>query len=72
MIASDVGALREYVDHGVTGFLLQSMAELPDVIRRLEKDRLAESMGRAGRAKYDEQFARQVVAEAFEKLLAAA
>jgi glycosyltransferase involved in cell wall biosynthesis len=72
VIASDVGALREYVDHGVTGFLLQSMAELPDVIRRLEKDRLAESMGRAGRAKYDEQFARQVVAKAFEKLLAAA
>jgi glycosyltransferase involved in cell wall biosynthesis len=73
VIASDVGALREYVDDRVSGFLLHSLAEeLPIIIRRLEEEGLAESMGRAGRATYDERFSRHVVAEAFEKLLAAA
>jgi glycosyltransferase involved in cell wall biosynthesis len=73
VIASDVGALREYVDDGVSGFLLHSLAEeVPIIIRRLEEAGVAESMGRAGRATYDERFSRRVAAEAFEKLLAAA
>jgi len=73
VIASDVGALREYIDEGVSGFLLRSLAEdLPGIIRRIEEEHLAEPMGRAARAKYDKRFSRRVVAEAFEKLLAAA
>jgi glycosyltransferase involved in cell wall biosynthesis len=71
VIASDVGSLREYIEEGVSGFLLQSLADLPDIIRRLEENDLAESMGRAARARYDDCFSRHVVADAFAKLFAA-
>ncbi|HST11072.1 MAG TPA: hypothetical protein VLL05_11905 [Terriglobales bacterium] len=72
VIASDAGALREYIDHGVSGFLLRSLAELPETIRKIEQEALAEPMGRAARQKYDQQFSRQVVADAFDELLEAA
>lgn len=72
VIATDVGALREYIDHGVCGFLLRTLAELPEAIQRIEEEALAEPMGRAARQKYDQQFSRQVVAHAFDELLAAA
>jgi glycosyltransferase involved in cell wall biosynthesis len=72
VIASDVGALREYVDHGVSGFLLRTLAELPETIRDIEQKALVDAMGRAARRKYDQQFSRQVVAGAFDELLAAA
>jgi glycosyltransferase involved in cell wall biosynthesis len=72
VIASDVGALREYVDHGISGFLLRDLAQLSDTISRIEDEALAESMGRAARMKYEERYASRIVAGAFEELLTAA
>lgn len=52
VIASDVGPYREYVEDGVTGFLVRSEAEWIDRIRLLVDDpELRESMGAAGREK---------------------
>ena len=73
VIASDAGALREYVENGVTGFLLSNLArQLPGVIDRIEKHALFRAMGRAGRARYEKKFSRDAVAAAFEKLLRSA
>lgn len=52
VIASDVGPYRDYVDDGVTGFLVRSEAEWIDRIRLLVEDPdLREAMGAAAREK---------------------
>ena len=52
MVASDVGPYREYVDDGVTGFLVRSESEWIDRIRMLVEDAdLREQMGAAAREK---------------------
>lgn len=52
VIASDVPAYREFVDHGVTGFLARSQREWREYIRELLNDEpLREKMGAAARAK---------------------
>lgn len=52
VIASDVGPYREYVEDGVTGFLVSKESEWIDRIRLLIDDpELRESMGAAAHAK---------------------
>jgi glycosyltransferase involved in cell wall biosynthesis len=52
VVASDVGPYREYVEDGVTGFLVRSEAEWIDRIRLLVEDAdLRERMGAAAREK---------------------
>jgi glycosyltransferase involved in cell wall biosynthesis len=70
VIASDVGPLREYVEHGVSGYLLANLAEeLPSVIRRIEEEDLAPLLGGAARERYERRFSRATAAEAFEGVL---
>jgi glycosyltransferase involved in cell wall biosynthesis len=71
VIASDVGALREYVEPGVTGFLVGNMArELPGIIARLEADpHWAAEIGIRARERYDRDFSLNATSEAFRKLL---
>ncbi len=73
VIATDAGALREYVDDGVSGFLLRDLAvQLPGVLEQMENNSLAEMMGRASRARYEQRFSRRVAEAAFSELLRAA
>lgn len=52
VIASDVGPYREFVDDGVTGFLVRRESEWIDRIRLLVEDAdLRERMGAAAREK---------------------
>jgi glycosyltransferase involved in cell wall biosynthesis len=70
VIASDVGPLREYVEHGVSGYLLANLTEeLPSIIRRIEEEDLAPALGRAARERYERRFSRAAAAEAFEDIL---
>jgi glycosyltransferase involved in cell wall biosynthesis len=70
VIATDAGALREYVEDGVSGFLLRDLAvQLPGVLERMESTSLAAAMGRASRARYEQRFSRHVVEAAFAELL---
>jgi len=70
VIASDVGSLREYVDHGVSGYLLKNLTEeLPSVIREIEERGLAPSLGQAARQRYERMFSRAAAAAAFEQVL---
>lgn len=59
VICSDIPAVRDYVAHGVTGVLVPpgDAAALRDAIAAVVGDRAyAEALGRAGRARYEEQF----------------
>ncbi len=71
IIATDVEGLREYVEHGVSGYLVRDMAEeLPSLIRLLEADPgRAQVMGLAARQRYEKHFSRNVAAAAFEHVL---
>lgn len=71
IIATDVEGLREYVEHGVSGYLMRGLAEeLPSLIHLIEADpRRAEVMGRAARQRYEQHFSRSVAAAAFEYVL---
>lgn len=71
ILASDVTALHEYIEHGVSGYFMTDLAgELPALIQLVESqpDR-AEQMGRAARARYERHFSRMIAAEAFEHIL---
>lgn len=62
-IVSDVGALAEYVEHGVTGLVTSNDAQLRDAIIALwNDDELVERLGTAGHARVVEQFAAPVTA----------
>ncbi len=74
VIANDAGAVRDYIEAGVSGYLLKDFAiELPQVIADIEKDSgTAEALGRAARDRYEAYFSPAAVAQAFEDLLRAA
>jgi glycosyltransferase involved in cell wall biosynthesis len=66
VVVTDVGALREAVDHGRTGFVVE--ANHPDIfatalVRLLEDHALRLRMGRAGRAFAEERFGLATCAE---------
>src|SRR5262249_51142900 len=71
IIASDMGAVRPYVEDGVTGYLVGDLVrELPEVIARVEEAPLAAvRMGRAAHAKYVRCFARRSIAALFKTIL---
>jgi glycosyltransferase involved in cell wall biosynthesis len=71
VIASDVGAMREYVETGVSGYLTGDLAgELPNLIAKLESDPAAASVvGQRARDKYLTCFSRNAISEAFNDIL---
>ncbi len=74
VIANDAGAVRDYIEPGVSGYLLKDFAaDLPQVIARIEQDGgTAEALGKAARDRYEAYFSPAAVAQAFEDLLRAA
>jgi glycosyltransferase involved in cell wall biosynthesis len=72
IIATKVAALKEYVEHEVSGFWMDDMErDLPAYIRRLEQEEgLADVMGRAARQRYEERFSLSIAMAAFENTLA--
>jgi glycosyltransferase involved in cell wall biosynthesis len=74
VIASNAGAIRDYIQPGVSGYLLNDLAaELPQVIASIEQDcGTAEALGKAARDRYEAYFSPAAVAQAFEDLLRAA
>jgi len=71
IIATDVAGLREYVEHGVSGYLMNSLAEeLPSLIESIEADpSRAETMGQAARERYEQHFSGSIAASAFQDVL---
>lgn len=56
-VCSRVGGMPEYVDHGRTGFVFDSLAELTDHLSRLADDpTLVDRMGRAATREVSERF----------------
>jgi glycosyltransferase involved in cell wall biosynthesis len=72
LLATRVGGLQGYIDHGVSGYWMDDVAEdLSAYIRRLEEDPgLAETMGRAARQRYEQRFSLSIATSAFENVLA--
>lgn len=71
VIASDAGGLPEMVQHGVTGFVVR--AEDVDALagalaRLLQNPALAKEMGRAGRARFLEEFQAERMVERTEAI----
>jgi glycosyltransferase involved in cell wall biosynthesis len=64
IVATDVEGLREYVEHGVSGYLMRHLAEeLSSLVQLLETDPgRAEMMGRAARERYELHFSRDIAA----------
>jgi glycosyltransferase involved in cell wall biosynthesis/2-polyprenyl-3-methyl-5-hydroxy-6-metoxy-1,4-benzoquinol methylase len=72
-IASPVGANRDIVTHGVTGFHAEGEAEWISALERLlAEPSLRASMGRAGRRRVEEEFSLAVAAPRFAEILASA
>jgi glycosyltransferase involved in cell wall biosynthesis len=71
IIATDVEGLREYIEHGVSGYLMRDLTEeLPALVQLLERDPgRAEAMGRAARERYEQHLSRDIAAAAFESVL---
>ena len=70
-IASDVGAVRDYIEHNVSGYLVQDMeGQLPGLIVSIESaPAAAASMGQAARSRYMRHFSKSSLAEAFGSIL---
>ena len=69
-IASPVGANKDIIEHGVTGFHAASELEWISAFERLlAEPGLRESMGRAGRRRVEEQFSVDVAGPAFARIL---
>jgi glycosyltransferase involved in cell wall biosynthesis len=73
VIATDVRGLSEYIETGVSGFLMRNLAEeLSPLIQWIEAEPgRADAMGRAGRQRYEQHFSLMIAAEAFENVLSA-
>jgi glycosyltransferase involved in cell wall biosynthesis len=71
IIATNVGGIGEYVEHGVSGYLMRDLVEeLPCLVRLIEADpQRAEAMGQAARERYQRHFSRSIAATAFENVL---
>jgi glycosyltransferase involved in cell wall biosynthesis len=72
VIASDKNAIRDYVEDGVTGFLVRDIAQqLPSLIARLDgAPALAASMGNASYDLFLRRFSRKAGTEALTQILA--
>ena len=72
LLATRAGGLHGYIDHGVSGFCMDDLAaDLPVYIRQLEDEPgRAETMGRAGRQRYEQRFSLSIATSAFENVLA--
>jgi glycosyltransferase involved in cell wall biosynthesis len=70
-IASDMGAVRPYVEDGITGYLVGDLVrELPGVIARIEENPAATArMGNAALEKYKQCFSRRSVAALCKSIL---
>ena len=71
VIASDVGAMREYIEPGVSGYLMGDLtADLREFIAKIEGDPdAAVSAGQRAREKYLKCFSRSASAAAFKNIL---
>jgi glycosyltransferase involved in cell wall biosynthesis len=70
VVASDVGANSQIVEHGVTGLLVRTHAEWVEALERLIADPgLRRRMGEAGRERAEARFSTAAVAPRFEALL---
>lgn len=69
VIASDMGAVRPYVEYGTTGYLIRDLArELPGIVSRMESDPAAAL--RMGQAAYDVKcYSRASIARRFKDIL---
>jgi glycosyltransferase involved in cell wall biosynthesis len=71
VVISDVAAVRDYVEPGVSAFLVRDLkSELPRLIEEFETHpEVALRAGRAARAKYESCFSRTVLSQQFQKIL---
>ena len=71
-VASPVGANRQIVEHGVTGFLASSTQEWVDAFKALkESHALRKNMGEAGRSKIERLYSLQATAPRVANMLLA-
>jgi glycosyltransferase involved in cell wall biosynthesis len=71
VIASDIAVIRDYIDNGVTGFLVEDTAgELPAIVKRFEAEPcLAANMGLAAYHLYQTRFSSQAGFSALRQIL---
>lgn len=73
VVASPVGANREIVEDGVTGFLATSPAQWETALRRLSADpALREQLGAAGRGRFEAHYTMREATDGIESALRAA
>ena len=69
-VASPVGANRQIVEHGVTGFLATTISEWVEALCALrESPALRQAMGQAGRSKVERLYSLQVMAPRVARML---
>ena len=70
VVASPVGVNRQIVQHGVNGFLAETLAQWEDALRTLASDASSrQRMGQAGRRKVEQQYCLQITAPILTDLL---
>jgi glycosyltransferase involved in cell wall biosynthesis len=71
IIANDIGAIRDYIESGISGILLRDMSrESPGVIAAIERDaNVRDALGQAAQAEYEKNYSPAAVVQAFRKLL---
>jgi glycosyltransferase involved in cell wall biosynthesis len=72
VVVSDIAAVRDYVEPGVSGYLVRDLAtELPQVIAGIEANpEAASKIGEAAKVKYQGSFSRAALSDRFQKILA--
>jgi glycosyltransferase involved in cell wall biosynthesis len=71
VVAYDIGGLREQVEHGVTGYLVESgdALGLAERLRELARDcELAERMGRAAAGRFVSRFGMEQMVTRIERI----
>ena len=71
VVVSDVGAVQDYVEPGVSCYMVRDLAqELPQIVTAIESNPgAAARVGEAGQAFYQRSFSRGALAEKFQKIL---
>jgi glycosyltransferase involved in cell wall biosynthesis len=71
IVVSDVGAVRDYVEPGVSSYLVRDLAaELPAVIATIEANSdAAAKVGQAAQVRYQGMFSRAVLCQRFREIL---